>query len=358
MLQKIIQINEIEIKKRNTMKNVFLIIMSLLFSRMSLYSFGDKPISNTHRIEISPLFFSAPTPEYPFEGEMTEKRLERILDNMKEDGINMVLIYGGWGETVDYPSKILKHPSKKDWYALAFKLALERNMQVVLSGIPYTYNDQFKQGGTWNPELDLKVNKKIYKELYERYGDYSNFWGWYIPFETGDRTHRGDIMVILKELPQFLKKLTPDKKVAFSPWFPSRITLGELAAMTPAETAEEWDTMLSMIEGIDVYVFQDSTAPLDEIVDYFAAIKPVFDKHGVELWAVIELFYRFQDRPGIELFKSIPSELLFEKMNSITPYTVKFACWEYQTHLDPDSKTPGAKELNKDYKSWIEQKKK
>jgi len=308
--------------------------------------------SGTHRIEVSPLFFGPPTHEYPFEGKMTEQKLGRILDNMEEDGIKMLLICGGWGETVYYPSEVLKNPSVTDWYAMAFEMALERNMQVALSGISYTYNDQFL-GGTWNPELDLAVNKKVYEELHRRYGHYSNFWGWYIPHETGDRTHRGDIMVILKELPRFLKKLAPGKKVSHSPWFPSRITLGEAEALTPAETAEEWDAILGMVEGIDVFVFQDTTAPLDEMVEYFAAIKPVFDKHGVELWAVVELFHRFQDRPGIELFESISPELLFQKMNSITPYAARFACWEYQTHLDPDAKTPGAKELNKAYRRWL-----
>jgi hypothetical protein len=336
------------------MKQQKMILFGLSFLLMTagVYASGSELVSDTNRITISPLFFGPPTHEYPFEEEMTPEKLSRILDNMKSDGIKTVLIVGNSGEKTYYPSEILKEPSKIDWYAMAFEMALERNMQVGLSGVSYTYNNQFT-GGTWDPELDLEVNKKVFRELFDRYGHYSNFWGWYIPHETGDRIHRGNIMVILSELPQFLKNLTPDKKVSFSPWFPSRITLGEAEALSPAQTAAEWDTILCLVDGIDVYVFQDSTAPLDEITDYFAAIKPVFDKHGVELWAVIELFVRFQDRPGIDLFQSISPELLFDKMASITPYTVKFACWEYQTHLDPDANTRGAKELNSAYREWL-----
>ncbi|MEN8201182.1 MAG: DUF4434 domain-containing protein [Bacteroidota bacterium] len=304
-----------------------------------------------HPLEIAPLFFGPPTHEYPFQGEMTEEKLARILDNMQEDGINMVLFLGGWGEKVYYPSEILKEPCSTDWYEIAFRMTAERNMEVVLPGVYYTYNDQFL-GGRWDPQLDLDVNKKVYRELNERYGHHPNFWGWYIPHETGDRTHRGDIMVILGNLPPFLKALTPDKKVAHAPWFPSRITLGD-EALTPEETATEWDIMLGMIDGIDVYLFQDSTAPLDEVTDYYAAIKPVFDRHGAALWATIELFIRFQDRPGIDLFKSISPELLFDKMAKASPYVEKFAIWEYQTHLDPDSNTPGAKELNAAYREWL-----
>jgi len=335
-------------------KMLFLIGLSFLYMTAGVYASSSELVSDTNRITISPLFFGPPTHEYPFEEEMTQEKLSRILDNMKNDGINTILIVGNSGEKTYYPSTILKEPSKIDWYAITFEMALERNMQVGLSGVSYTYNNQFT-GGTWDPELDLEVNKRVFVELNERYGHLSNFWGWYIPHETGDRIHRGDIMVILRELPQFLKKLTPDKKVSFSPWFPSRITLGEAEALSPAQTAAEWDTILSQVDGIDVYVFQDSTAPLDELSDYFAAINPVFDKHGVELWAVIELFVRFQDRPGIDLFQSISPSLLFDKMASISPYTLKFACWEYQTHLNPDSNNPGAKELNSAYSDWLKQ---
>ncbi|MEN8202829.1 MAG: hypothetical protein ABFS28_09560 [Bacteroidota bacterium] len=62
------------------------------------------------------------------------------------------------------------------------------------------------------------------------------------------------------------------------------------------------------------------------------------------------------DRPGIDLFRSISPELLFEKMSTVSPYVEKFAMWEYQTHLDPDSEAPGAKELNSAYREWLKQK--
>jgi len=337
------------------MRTILLSILFIAASHSTLFAEDAvKPMVPTRRIEIAPLFFGPPTHEYPFDGEMTEERLDAIFDNMKHDRINMVLLLGGWGEKTYFPSKVLKEPSKVDWYEIAFKMAQQRNMQVVLPGVYYTYNEQFL-GGTWDPRKDLEINKKVYRELNQRYGHHPNFWGWYIPHETGDRTHRGDIMVILRNLPRFLKELTPDKKVAHSPWFPSRITLGEKEALSPAETAAEWDAMLNEIEGIDVYLFQDSTAPLDEIEDYFAAVKPVFDKHDAELWAVMELFYRFQDKPGIDLFRSIPFDMLKRKMEIISPYTKRFACWEYQTHLNPESKAPGAKELNKAYRQWLDE---
>ena len=89
-----------------------------------------------------------------------------------------------------------------------------------------------------------------------------------------------------------------------------------------------------------------TTAPDDEIEEWFAAIAPVFKKHGIELWCVAELFPRFQDKPGIDLFRSVSFEYLMGKMKTVNPYVEKFACWEYETHLYPKSKNPGAKKLN------------
>ena len=308
-------------------------------------------MAKTKSIKITPLFLGPPTHEYPELEPRTDKFLESLFQNMEKDGIKIVLLMGGWEETVFYPSKILNNPSKIDWYAKAFDLAEKHGMEVVLHGVPYKFNNLFT-GGKWDPHEEIEVWKKICKELYKFYGNRKNFWGWYIPHEAGDRTHRGDIMVILRELPQFLKKMTPNKKVAYAPWFTSKITVGKKDATTPDQCAENWDSMLSEIDGIDIYCFQDTTAPEDEIGEWFAAIAPVFKKHGIELWCIAELFPRFQNFSETDLFQSISFEYLMKKMKAAAPYVESFGCWEYETHLSPKSSNPGAKELNKKYRLW------
>jgi len=308
---------------------------------------------NVKPIEVVPLFLGKPTHEYPDLPPRTDEQLESLFTDMEKDGIKMVLLMGGWEETVYYPSKILKNPSEIDYYSKAFDLAQKHGMKVVLHGVPYKFNDLFT-GEKWDPKEELEMEKKIYSELNDLYGKRKNFWGWYIPQEAGDRTHRGDIMILLREFPKFLKKMTPDKKVAYAPWFSSRITLGN-EATTPSQCSTNWDSMLNEISGIDVCLFQDTTAPDDEIGEWFAAIAPVFEKHEIELWCVAELFPRFQDKPGIDLFRSISFEYLMKKMKAANPYVNKFACWEYETHLNPKSKNPGAKELNEKYREWLEE---
>ncbi len=78
---------------------ILLFGLSFILMTLTVYASGDKPVSDTNRITISPLFFGPPTHEYPFEEEMTEEKLSRILDNMNIDGIETVLLVGNSDST-------------------------------------------------------------------------------------------------------------------------------------------------------------------------------------------------------------------------------------------------------------------
>jgi len=270
---------------------------------------------------------------------------------MQKDGINRILLMGGFGEKVYFPSKILKNQLNYDGYGMFFDLADKHGIDVILAGVFYTFHQQFK-GKTWDPKSELEMNKQIFSELNQLYGKRSNFYGWYIPQEAGDRKHRGDIMTILTELPGFLKKMTPDKKVAFSPWFTSHLTVGA-DATTPAEFAEEWDAILSQVKGIDFCSIQDSTAPFDQIGEWFKAVQPVFKKHGVALWNTVELFYRDPQTGWPDMTRSVDFSYLIKKMAMADPYVEGLACWEYQNYLNPNSRFNSAKQLNKAYRNWF-----
>ena len=305
-------------------------------------------------INCTPIVFGKVTPEYVPLETWGEAKIERLFENMKKDGINLILLAGGVGDKVYFPSKILKSQCNYDCYGRMFDLAQKHGMQVILSGVQYTFYLQF-EGKRWDPIKEVEMNKRIFKELNELYGMRPNFWGWYIPQEAGDRTHRGDIMVLLRELPRFLKRLTPDKQVAFSPWFTSRLTIGK-EATTPAGFAAEWDSMLSEIEGLDVCAIQDGTAPYGEIGEWFKAAYPVFKRHGVALWSVVELFPRNQETGCPDMRRSLTFPYLIKKMAMSDPYVEGVACWEYQNYLNPDSKVKGAKELNREYRKWLRKK--
>jgi len=300
-------------------------------------------------IHCTPVVFGEPEKGYfPLEN-WPHEQIVKLFENMQKDGINMIILMGGFGDKVYFPSKILKNQLDYDGYGMIFDLAAKHRIDVILSGVSYTFHQQFK-GQTWDPKAELEMNKQIYSELYELYGKRSNFDGWYIPQEAGDRVHRGDIMTLLRELPGFLKNLTPDKKVGFSPWFTSHLTVGP-DATTPAEFAAEWEIILSQAKGIDICSIQDTTAPYDQIGQWFAAAQPVFKKHGVALWNTVELFYRDPQTGWPDMTASVDFPYLVKKMAMADPYVEGVACWEYQNYLNPNSRYDTARQLNKDYRS-------
>ncbi len=308
---------------------------------------------NLRRIRCTPIVPTIPAPEYaPVERweieQWTHYEVERLFDEMQQDGIDLIVPITGFGDQVYYPSNFLQPRLDYDWLSVLFDLAGRHDMQVMLSGITYTYHLQF-QGQGWDPQTDLNVNKRVFAELHERYRDRPNLWGWYIPHETGDCLHRGDVMIILRSLPPFLKGMTPDKKVAISPWFTSHLTFGS-DATSPERFADEWDDMLNEIEGLDLMAIQDSTAPIDEIGEWFRAIAPVARQHHVALWSVVELFPRHPRTGFPNMARSISFDLLRQKMQAAAPYVQDYACWEYQNYLNPNSPLQGARDLNAQYR--------
>jgi len=311
----------------------------------------------TKRLFCTPIVFTFPAPEYDSVErwgieQWTMEDIERLFTEMERDGVKLILPITGAGDKVWYPSEILRNQSDCDWFDRLFNLAARHGMKVILSGVTYTYHLQF-QGQSWDAQADLEMNMRIYTELYELYGHHPNFWGWYIPHETGDRTHRGDVMTILRELPPFLKRLAPHCQVAHSPWFTSHLTVGQ-DATTPAEFASEWDAMLHEIQGIDVLAIQDSTAPFEEIGDWFKTVAPVFEKHNIELWSTVELFPRDHKTGYPDMTRAIDFDNMKTKMQAAAPYVQNFACWEYQNYLNPHSPLPGANKISAEYRAYFD----
>ncbi len=252
-----------------------------------------------------------------------------------------------------YPSRAVPQQLPYDALGMVFELAERHGLQVVLGLADVTYFRQFQdRGGRWDPEQDLQVNLRVAPELNARYGDHPALWGWYIPHEAGDRIHRGDVMRILTRLPRFLKAMRPDLPVAHGPWFTSRLTLGD-DATTPAQFADEWDAMLSEIEGIDVYAIQDGTAPDDEMDDWYAAAAPVFAAHGAKLWAVNEAFPRTERTADVN--RAITWERLARRMAITEAYVERHAVFDYPHYMSPRSPVAGAAELNAAYRQWLSQ---
>jgi hypothetical protein len=274
--------------------------------------------------------------------------------DMARDGIEMVCVQMSvLRDKACYPSQVIPNQIAYDGLGTVFELAERHGMQVILGLADVTYFRQFQDHhGWWDPKEDLQINLRVAPELNALYGHHPALWGWYIPHETGDRIHRGDVMHVLTRLPRFLKELRPDLPIAHGPWFTSRLTVGD-DATTPTQFADEWDAMLSEIEGIDVYAIQDGTAPDDEMADWYAAAAPVFAAHGAELWAVNEAFPREERTADVN--RAVPWERLLRRMRITSGYVKQHAVFDYPHYMNPRSPVAGAAALNAGYRRWLDE---
>ena len=272
----------------------------------------------------------------------TREQWIRDLDHMQEVGIDTVIfIRGGFEDKSVFPSKVLNTGYADDLAGLIFEETAKRGMKVYF-GL-YISNLNWNNGDVAG---EVKINNPFIDEVLERYGDYPSFEGWYIPHEfckeAKGTLNFGDI---LRDLPRLCKDKTPDKKVFVSPFFCSSIV--SKTPFTPEEHYEEWDKMFSVSgKEIDCCAFQDGTAPMDQMEQFYTLTKKFCDKYNIEHWVNAETF----ERDVRQMYYPITFQLLRRRLDLHQKYADKIITFEFSHFLSPQSIYPSARNLNNHYK--------
>ena len=270
------------------------------------------------------------------------------LDNMKSVGIDtLIIIRGGYNNKCIYPSKHFPHQKdqNEDFLDLILRESEKRDMKVFV-GLYIT-------NLTWNDgdaKTEIEKNELFTDEVIERYSKYKSFYGWYIPHEVGcDILNICDIFYYLAKM---CKEKTPDKKVMISPFFYTNPdVIPENERLSAIDTYHEWDKILAKSgKYIDIASFQDGSAPLEKITDYFENAKKAFDKYNIELWSNIELF-----DASMRGFYPLPFDLLKTKARLVKPYVKKFICFEFSHFLSHQSIFESSRNLFKLYKEYYKE---
>lgn len=212
---------------------------------------------------------------------------------MKDVGINLVIITWlghpskvGDPGTINtyYPSHMFKQftgfTPKNDPFRNIFKAAEELDMKVMSAAEP--------NGG--NQLLPLERDKKISREVWDLYGRYKSFYGWYFANEYSDRFWKSDAFLertgsYYKGMVEHLHHIS-GKPTAFAPY---------LFDIGPEKQAEIWDRVLKKTK-IDIIMMQDGVAclptrmSLDRAKRYYYAMHKVCKDNGVRLWTDLEVF--------------------------------------------------------------------
>lgn len=276
----------------------------------------------------------------------SEKQWRKDFDYMQEIGIDTVIfIRAGIEDKCVFPSKALGKTyctvGIDDFAKLVFEETSKRNMDVFFS--LHLSNLEWN-GGDYKREY--QINKPFVDEAAERYGDYPSFKGWYLPHECSHE--KLNFSNILRDFSRMCKDKTPDKKVMISPYFKSP-SFNKSDYFTPENHYYEWDKLFSIGgEEIDICAFQDGSAPMDMMADYFMYTKKVCDKYNIEHWVNVETF----ERDVRQMYFPIPFGMLKEKIKMHEQYAEKMVTFEFSHFLSPQSIFPSAQNLNNLYKEY------
>ena len=264
------------------------------------------------------------------------------FDNMQEIGIDTVIfIRGGLEDRSVFPSKVLGTPYADDFASFVFEETSKRNMDIFFG--MYISNLDWNGG---DAKGEIRKNILFTDEVYKRYGDYPSFKGWYIPQEQSHNClNFGEIM---RGMSAICKDKTPDKNVFISPFFHTHIT-ADKDWFTPQQHKEEWEKLFSYGGGdIDICAFQDGTAPMDKIDEFYTITRDLCEKYNIRHWVNAETF----ERDVRCMYYPITFQLLRRRLEHHKNYAEKIITFEFSHFLSPQSIYPSAQNLNRLYKDY------
>lgn len=265
---------------------------------------------------------------------------EREFSLMRHTGIDtVVLIRAGYKNKSTFNSKVLQKrvnimPVYEDLVDMFLDLAYNNGMEfffgVYDSGI-------YRAQGDHQKEID--INREFIDEVWQKYGSYKAFSGWYLSHELGRKDDSGQKCI--SEIGRHCKLLTPQKPILISPFLLGPKLVADPITLEEHET--EWNEILSSLQGIvDIVAFQDGQVDYHELQDYLAINKKLISRYGMRSWSNVESF----DRDVPFDFPPIDWRKLWWKLCSAEIAGMeKIITFEFSHFMSPNSCWPAAKNL-------------
>lgn len=275
-----------------------------------------------------------------------EKEWQREFDVMKEIGIDTVIIIrAGYNNSVIFPSKVIRRflVNEEDLAEIFFEAARQRNMKLFFgiydSGRYWMQND-------WKTEAD--INKKFIDEVWDRYGKFESFHGWYLTHEVSQGEN--SYIQLVTSIADHCKKITPNKPTLISPYYHGA-KHNAASAITVAQHEKIWRGIFQEICGyIDICAFQDGHVHFHELETWMQVTRQLADEAGMTMWSNCESF----DRDMPIRFLPIDWRKMKSKLLSTYKYVEKIITFEFPHFMSPNSLWPSAGNLYQRYKEFLE----
>lgn len=309
------------------------------------------------KLKISGTFLDEISHDIPHQN-WGRKEWEKDFKHMKKMGIDtVILIRSGYQKFLTYPSDYLIkqkgcfHPPT-DLVKQFLELAEEHGMQFYFG----TYDSGvYWKTGDMASELD--TNLHVIDEVYNTYGNYQSFKGWYLSLELSRRT-KGAVNTIAR-LGKHCKEVSGGLPVLISPWIDgnkavmaSEHAISKAEGISLEEHYAEWNEIFDGVQdAIDVVAFQDGHVDYEDLETYLKVNKELADRYGMQSWTNIESFDR--DMP----IKFLP--IKFEKLLLKLQAAKRAGCekaitFEFSHFMSPQSAYAQAGHLYNRYMEYFE----
>jgi Domain of unknown function (DUF5109)/Domain of unknown function (DUF4434) len=277
--------------------------------------------------------------------------------HMKAMGIELViLIRCGYRRFLTYPSEFLMAKNR------CFKPSVDLvDMYLRLAekhGLDF-YFGTYDSGNFWdtgNIELDYTLNLTVIEEVWQKYGAYPAFKGWYLSLELC--RYQENLIEAYRKMGEHAKAISGGLPVLMSPYIDGKKAVmaseSNLSKTTEGvslvEHEREWDMIFNGIKsGVDIVAFQDGHVDYDELPAFLRLNKQLADKHGITCWTNSESF----DRDMPIKFLPIKWEKLRLKLDAAEQAGIEGAItFEFSHFMSPQSAYVQAGHLYNRYQEW------
>jgi len=282
---------------------------------------------------------------------------DRDFAHMKAIGIDtVILIRSGYRRFITYPSKYLQqefgcYEPPVDLVKLYLELADKHGMQFY-----FGLYDSGRYWDTGNMQHEIDANRYVIDEVWNQYGSYKSFKGWYLSMEISRKTKgAADAFRTLglqckqasNGLPTFISPWIDGKKAVMA----ASSTISKEDAVSLKEHEQEWSEIFSQLNGaVDAVAFQDGHIDYHELEDFFAVNKKMADTFRLQCWTNAESF----DRDMPIKFLPIKFEKLLLKLEAARRAGYdKAITFEFSHFMSPQSAYLQAGHLYNRYREYI-----
>ncbi len=283
---------------------------------------------------------------------------DRDFGYMKAVGIDtVIMIRSGYRRFITYPSQYLQqnygcYKPPVDLVQMFLELADKHGLKF--------YFGLYDSGHYWdtgNLQDEIDANRYVIDEVWQKYGHFKSFGGWYLSMEISRKTKGAT--EAFRTLGQQCKDVSGGLTTFISPWIDGKKAVMAATSQLSKEDAvslrqheEEWSEIFSGLHGsVDAVAFQDGHIDYHELEDFFAINKKMAKNFGMQCWTNAESF----DRDMPIKFLPIKFEKLRLKLEAARRAGYdKAITFEFSHFMSPQSAYLQAGHLYNRYKEYLQ----